>query len=1527
MDALNSKASKTTFVLDIDHRHSPVYVAGLNEPNPGSVMEAPKTFAIPGMYQKNAPFHCESFRFIERGAEENKVLIVPAELESQAEVSALGRHFMIPFPGTFLESTSLTRAGIQKTNPYAVKVLKFLETLEFLFSSEGIRLCWIGTLQGQKLPESEWVRRENSAGVELPIKECDKVAASHKTKLYTRDTDGRVAHFFTGLIEQDDPRLDVDPDSIQMRIQPVSEGEAIIVDKVQLWWDFVPLVEPDFGFDQETRDSFNESLMFDKDSDIGCINMHFKINDPRIDPRSGFKNLWEQALMCRKKNKVEASKELEDMALTPEEYNALRYAISPRSFIEAISIITSSPKLAQRSDLEDPGVSIWGAGPGSFDICSILAVIPPTPDKEAIWNTTFSYPAYATGSNNGHVEDIFKERLQGRVSEFILPFIYESDDPDVTDISENQWIFCFPVPARVCRIPSSRIHPMILSNCLIPCFTTSARHVRHLPHKEYDPAFDKKLQRVMIPEVTDIGLMELAGGVDALRMKNWRAVREPTQTSFLVDQIRLEKFGATPMQHHVKYLMQPGKATPYQLIQAALERLANDFESENPCAPSAQRAIFNWTKVQRKTNENFSLFPDVYNDEMGFEFFNDLSVASNFKANILNLLDNLYCVYQNHRYVLHVCTLLFLSTKMMFGDKLFTLFTGPPEVSKSFIFSLVYNCFAIPGTMREEGSQTTQSVNSGASDPGMMIYHDDMSASTSPIFTATHKESDADAAMKAAMSNSCTWRVSVFVDKGIRRRELIFTDHRGTEAGNTNSSKYNMVPSFLSRTMIQECGKSARGMEPSQLDLKKGAYYNSSTADQVASKFQLMMKSQQAFICIILQAIRAGALPFDNEKNEEFAKNIHNRFKDSLKSILGSESVTLSLRMENGQLIPIMMGKMLERIYAACVSGVFNSDEGSFLSVGAKFDFKGMLNEINSRTLLQFDVSDYIEAISFFNGSLSQETTQVLVKAIRKKIRTKTSANSRPNSGIVFGETPMNGVVDESQPFHSAHLPVHSWLNHSSIFFNECQQNNCYAINYNWIDLSELFGLNALTGSFLQPRQILRTLAGALQDVIGASFDFMLVMQELGHWQEGLTNQKVVTEVSRLNQQVPILQESEIDYEVDQNIMKLQYQVPANGRAASWHILLSSKWLEEKAKRIRTGGAVPPSPASNKFSSSVVELALQCLPFSHCYKSTYLLPGMTFDRPAMPGNFAMPHIAKTLRMCDATKDGEVMKEIAKRGMKPLLFVALNKADGKRLGYTGGGHLAIPRSYDYYSTCLHFLIVRDKFKNLGVYDESSQTFVREEELTSNLYVKWMQSDKYTKCCPAGIETIFDNIRNEHCKRINTAPRDYVDSMIQTEEQWTLASQKKQLHPTTAFQLLGLHHIQEEHQMETEFDTSEEDRDISMTPSIPETDTNERGRAHNSYSYDEEGEEEDNPERIKPSRPSTAWEKVQLAKQMVASREEENRRIIYPPCNESEPDEDDIVFSEQESYNDLDERSSKRRRHTSLIEEGADEEQFE
>lgn len=1526
---MESKADVTTYILDVDHRHSPSYVAGLSEINPASVMQTPKVLAIPGSKayagQDDEVFHCTSFKLLDDEIPEQRRLLVPDTMMREAEVSSLGRHFLIPFPGSFLDSTSLTRGGIQKSNPYAVLVNKLLETIEFLLSADGIHLCWNGTLAGEILPEAEWNRRTDAKNNELPVRPMDKISAQHTTKLYSSETENPLCAVFDELINAEQPLLEANPFSIQMHIHSVDEEyEVTVVNKCDLYWEFLPLVEADFGFDDETKVLFKEQHMFDKDSDVGCINKHFKINDPRIDLRNGFRRLWARSQSARKKNKVEGSKDLRSTAILLEERHALDYAIAPRAFIQALSIITTSPELARRPMLEDPDASvIWGMGRGSFDICSILAVISYDTTKPVIWNSTFRYPMYATGSHDGDIEDLFQTREQGRLDKHVMPFIFSGEEN--MDAPLNRFLYVFPVPSRVVRIPSSRIHPVILSKCLIPAYTTSSRHVKRIKHVEYGGDFDKKLQRLMIPEITDIGLMELAVAMEFLRGDSWRTEKDPPHITFTVDQIRDEKFDAKPMQNNVKYTMVPGKATPIQLLYVVTERLANDFESEHPCAPSAQRAIYAWVKLNRRKSEYFSLFPDVYGDDMGFEYFKDLSVASNFKANIFNLLDNLYCIYQNHKHILHILTLLFLATKMAFGDKLFTLFTGPPEVSKSHIFKTVFNWFAIPGTMEEEGSQTTQSINSGSKDPGMMIFHDDMGANTSPIFTGNHKEIEANASAKASMSNSCTTRKVVSVEKGVRRFEIVFTDNRGSEAGNTNNTKYDLLDSFQSRTMFFECVKLNRGMESAQLDLKKAAFFPGQKADQIKTKFGMMMKCQQAFICIVLQGIRSGAIPYDEERNQEFAHSLHGRFKESLKAMLGADNVTFSLRMENGQLIPIMMGKMLERIYAACVSGVFG--EGSPLSIGAKFNFKELLTALAESSLLQFDVSDYIEAISYFNGPLSQESSNVLVGAIRQKIRTKTAIRGQLGSGIVFGQTPIEGNIPTGKPFWATDTAENSWVKHPGIFFHEHQQNNRFARNYNWIDLSALFGLNSLTGASLTTSQILKSLSSGLQDVIGQAYDYHLVVSELTRWQEGLTRQPFLSETVPEEGFSATLKQSPND-EIDSSILKFQFQMAEGARVSSWHILLNSQWLYGKAEKMKQGIA-PVSPCCPKFISSAMELALQYLPFKCCHEATYLLPGMTLDRPVEHKGFAMPHIAKTLKMFNANKPSYA-KELAAKNLKPLLFYALNAGDGRRMGFAGGGRGIYP-GYDCYTTNVHMQIVKAKIDNMGLYFPEIG-FVRDSSELKSYFEGWVVRCEYMNFCPVGIEKRFNARREEHATRNNVTLRDYIESMVEIEEKFTKSSQNQELLPTDAWKLLGMR-IENAEETLSEYNATTNGggggRDYGDDATAEEKDgvdvdgdqVMQEGETEEDPSGQDENQGSAAPEEVvvavqtAPKRKRTAWDKVRIA-QRLADAQDENDRFFYPG-NTDDVQEEDPEEGDEDSETSSSSSRKKHMRHHPLI----------
>jgi hypothetical protein len=1577
MEATVDKTT-TVFVLDVDERHSPAYVAGIFDLNCGSVMQKPKVFAIKGfpIFPDDTDFHCTSAELLPKTTDEGTscVLSISDEAWSEfAEISALGRHFMIPFPGSFLDSTSLTRGGVQKSNPFAVQVLRLLETIEFLLSSDGIRLCWAGILEGELLPEKDWVRRFNSKNEELEMREKDKLATTHRVSLFSSAAgvgESYVANYFDSLLSSDQPRLQVNPDSIQMVIKSIDgDGRKTYIDKTQVWWDFIPSSEPDFGFREQYAKYFTPEFMFDKDSDVECILVHFKINDPTIDLGRGFSRLWQMRQQCQKRTKVEANKELGDLPLTPQEYNALRYAIDPRHFIEAISIITTSPELAKRQDLVAPGVEIWEKGPDMFDICSILAVVPPAhdPEREIIWNTSFNYPVYCAGGSDETTipHNIFDtSRSQGTLNGFIVPFVKEGEE--LGSIPEYQKIFIFPVPARVVRIPANRVHPAILSNCLLPCYTTSARHVKPIKHLAYAEDFPLELQRVMIPELSTVGLAELSGGIDKLKAIYARNPKKSNDVEFLVDQIRLDKFGTALLDETIRYRITDGKATPMQLSLIVLQKVALDLLSESPSAPSAVRAIMKHVKTEKKRNLDYSLFPDVYRGSMGFEYFKDLSVAANFKANMCNIVDNLYSIYQNHKYVLHMLTLLFTATRMQFGDQLHTLLTGPPEVSKSYIFKFI-RALAIPGTMREEGSQTSQSINSGTKDPGQFIYADDVNKTTSPIFGT---ESEANASHKTAQSLGMTTRTSVHVEKdGTRHKVDVESDHRGCKAQASNSGQDELPPSFRSRHTCFDIIKIPRGMGESQLNLKKGAFYPHNE-EAAKAEFASMIKSQQAFCCIILQCIRAGAIPFDLERNSQFAQNLHTRVKDSLAALLGPDNVVTSLRMENAQLVPIMLGKMLERLYAACVSGVFN-EPNSALRINAPFNFVAMVREISERGLLQFDISDYVEAISFFNARLSQETTHILTKALRHRITKNTATRTDKETEIVFGETPMNGTRTQppNQPFWFHAPSKNSWIAHSGIFFNELQTNGRHVRNYNWVDLTAMFGVNALSGANLPSHHVLKALAAAIQSDIGNGIHARTIFNELEHWQEISTVQNSVVEVASANpndSNTSYLQETNDGDDSRTNVLRLKFQVPEAGvRNAVWHVLVNSKWLESKAKAIKKGSTVPVSPSSGLFASTALELALQNLSFQCCYDATYILPGMTFDSPISSETSAMPHIAKTLKLFDTRKAPEYVKILNKSGLKHLLFFALNKNDGTPMGYTGGKDSGIPPEFDYYSTCMYLEIAKTRFRNMGVLT-SDGAFERDPVEIDDYFIDWVERGRYKRSCPVYMEMAFKKIKEDYVQLTGNQLNDYVESAIASETRFTTAVREGRLRGTTASSILGIDYNdgeETEEQRHAYLEQLHEDEaakatktkggmrgkkpsSVGVTTAAAEKDQQEDemdkennraslnhqqhydGGEEDQYMEEEEDEKTPPPEITLPrhhnrgtsrKRVMSAWEKVREAQERAMEEEEE---IFYPTHEESDPGDDDIVDFDNISN---EEKTTKRQKpiHSSLIEHSAKE----
>lgn len=1409
----------TTYVLDVDNRHCPSYVVGITEKNPASTMDTPPIMAIPGhsFYQgKNVNFHPSSFRL------QNDVLVVRDELKFDTEITSLGRHFIIPFPGSFLDSNTLTRGDIQPGNPYAKLILKFVETLEFLLSDEGIHLTWAGVLKDELLPRYRWRIRLSARGEQLELKLSDKTALEHETEFYSpRDTvDG--LEWFDPFTQGENPSLSVDPYSLQMNFKV--DGGDIKVDKCSVYWEFVPLVEPDFGFSEETRNVFPEWLMFDKNGGIGCILKHFFIKDPRIDIQKGLLRLERKKKETLSKKAIDGTKTIVESALTQDEYNAIKYAISPRQMVEIFSILQTDPVLLKDPQYENPGEEIFDKKCQVFNPCHIFSTRP-LGNLLPIWNTSFDYLKYTTNIDNSHnlSEDIFKTRPQCMIDRNLVHLCLESDIEAGADEFE-QSVYIFPVPARVVRIPPSRVHPVVLSNCLIPCYATSSKHVRNIPFKEYGENEYPFLNKLMIPELTDVGLTELSIELEWLK-DNYRKKKIPRGESmeFLVDSLRYENFGTLKEVNDIKFSIQNGKPTPCQTIEMIQRLFYQDFESESPKCPAAQKAIYDWIKKERKINdEGFSLFPDVYGGPLGFKYYENLTVSSNFDANLFEIIDDLYAMHQNHKYVLLIYSLLLLATVMTFGDMLYLVLHGPSQVSKSFIFTLVMIEWAIRGTVLVEGSQSNQAMNSGTShSTGMLIVEDDIGTGNSKIFGTSGKENDSDANMKQMLTTKSLTRTVLYVDSktGHRTTRTATTDHREVHCASTNNGGENISAAMKTRLFFVLVEKISRGLSPGAMDLKKAAAYPGQSLDAAKIAMTHLMQSRQAFTCLVFQGIRSGCIPYNSEQNLFFARNLHDRFKNSLMGLLDDANLPYSLRMENGQLFPLVEEKMISRIYKSICSGVFKG-ESSCLVPGAKFNLLGMFNEIINRNLLQICESDYIEAISYFDQVFSQETTGIILKTIGRLAREQTGTRESRHFGIGFGETPPNGTMGHLSNDKKEPIPRGPWNSYSAIFFMEKKGSQQYKTNYNWIDLGCLFPLPNLVAKDNDRSPILNILADAIQAESGKNSTSVSIFQQLMMFKDGVTEQKQLYESIREGGENRLMETLEF---VKSPILKVVDQQPHGSKSIQCvqFVLLNSQWLHERLRKGNTSISVE-SPAHPGFKASATELALQCLSYKYCYPGEYLLPGMTFDKPLQKGGYGVPSIPKSVKLIDARyATPEYVKILTDRKLKPHLLFGQKPKTGIRMGYNGGKEWGLSPELDYFTTYTHIMTLEKTVKQCGVMRDGE--YRRDAESIEEHLQLYIEEDFHTINSPVGMEISFNKIRDKAQREASGDAKlpNYIQTMMRKEESAVQNAQSNYLLPVSADHLIGFTRRKRAHKdivMKEEKEEEEEEEESENIPSV-------------------------------------------------------------------------------------------------------------
>jgi hypothetical protein len=1368
------------FVLPLDTEESPMYISCFGNGN-----DTKQKINNYGQFINNIPsdnenitdFHPQWVKMTNDKIEIDQDMARITDFEMS--LAKFHRHFRIVIPFTFLQSGALTMGQLQTTHPFVPPVFKLKNAIDYLISSEGITECWAGERKGDPVLNPE-PRVAN--GKPIPLRPEDKIHQHTRVALIAPSTpndDEMRGYFCYGQSGGDDnvseePPVEVNPSDLMMRL--VENNETIAsVPRVRVYYEIIPQNDPTF----ETKNPIPipNSQLFDKTSEISAIVFHYVILDPRLDLMKGLLRIHEKAVEFKEKQ-FDSIDNLDKMKGKIPEAEPNRYSISAAEYVSAIAIMTDRIGEMDDPDFIEPLTEkIFRSSHegGKLDISEQLDI------SKGIHFAKYARVSPMRTNSNGeivplddHIQLCYESKtliiekrdnrsLLGRALELAeeVEFGEIGDSLDVeTRLREDRSeiligkVYCFPIPTRVSSIPPGLVHPVIFSNCLLPHLGNTARNKKKL--LVYDIPVDEKLKTSMF-EYGTLMLPKLEIGCKVQLMNHirekrdtWRRMDRKSKPAalFLVDILRM-KHGAINLSSTIDCAIKENQSTPVEIAREIRDNLQADLMSDEPNAPVPMIKMAEYIKEQQKKNPNWSLFCNVYKD-LSFKDYDGLTCCSNYIANMFHLLDIVYAVRQAHKLFILIMVLAGLVMKLNFKDQFYLLMMGDPDSGKSWVAKLFFTLFCIFGTHTENNSESAQVVNNiNRKMVGVIKFKDDGDSN----ITTGPKEINANNSVKSVLSSGKTSRAVVDMDKpqGERVSDQQ-VDNRGEVICCKNGSKEDMPPSILTRVLIMYVRLFKRLLNTSQSEQRRD---NQTTigGDPLPiyrEKLQNHGKNFQLFQSLIWYFIRGGGILYSERENEKKAsRDAFERFVAAVSALL-KQNIKLSMRMQSGQLFPLMEGFMILRIWSHINSGTIQ-DPKSHLRPGAPFNFE-FIQELSERGLLLPIQEDLMMAISYMDPIFSHEIVKEIVQYIKTNIEIGT------------------GAVNETDKARLSFTNVKNWLNYERIFFQERSViTGVYETNFNWIDLGAICDLQ---NTAIDEATIVENLAMNIKTRIGdevfsvndlqqAIFDMLSEREEEKFESEFYCKQ--IDQTTNVHRIVMKMNTDGSPMMLCSSIMKCVMQVPRelqqSGKKAR-HLLIRSDYIKKYV--ISSTDTLLRCVSNPDFVGSTTEHAMNyAFSYVNGPSGKVALPGMTLDRPLHNNGLkSNPQIMKVI---------EMRNDLPKEFFNPVRLS--NKLQvGPKNYYEGRNpdNTEKDEIFYKYSTFRYLQSLKASLQSYGFIKNDGIVLRKPIELEKAFTMKYVTSEWYKLYSPCGLENTFNNNRKSRLSlKGGTIAPDYIQSMIEFE----------------------------------------------------------------------------------------------------------------------------------------------------------------
>ncbi len=1332
------------------------------------------------------------------------------------EVWSQSRSFAIPIPRqNFKEDGnslySITSADGKHPDTYPLFTSHLVQTITSLLSKKNIQSCWAGVLPGERITEEDVPSddedepppgvREKKAKPQPATRDHPRFAVdttfnnriagpSHEMKFGVRTTDFSDALTYDRFVF--DWVIVPKEDSDEMLADGVRESECIPEHDIEMYVLVVHLLDPRLHIGSGIRRLINHNRAIEKKKSkalAGKENKNMGIKEFLDDKANNSdKYIFELRYKIYANSICSPSDWIHLLSTAGAQYpewdNKVNGMLHPMEILEVnspwdISALFSINYL----DLQH-NVTIWYREITDGELRSIYNYEEITPAPASL----------GVGERSGWTqEDFLKNEQLNWLKQYYVADITNDRPPTIKVFDENTYellptppvddeiaveedeeadfpsktnsvnvitqysprLLCYLKPNLVIRYSHEHIEPLVIMSTLLPNYNNTTRQSSLITFQDGE----KPSRNTQFPVLSHKSANDIKLQLKTLKAQLEEQKKlEPVAVKYGTDTTRDYLFKVPEAEANITSSEAFPNRRMVELRKDAVRMTNMHLNPLTSANPAPVNKIIDYIIKQTKKDPNFTIFPRLYgksaDDDPSYEFpiYDDLTPVGNFDAvfNDVILEGPSMGFASNHRYYRRYLIAGIGSVyRMQLGYQTTFLLFGKSSTGKGYLIKRLLEHF-ISGTHDTRISKSELADEYGDSEACMIIIDDEADATSGFLVD----NSSAKKGSNKEQSISKTWKSTKTLGYGKRTLTVsngdggyttvtIISDKRSVTISQTNNDIEDATLPARTRGNpdIIKTDQEGRVDALSRKDMQKSTV---SAAELSAQKHcaSTLVKSYQIFCCFLDMYIHSGAICFDTDRDAAMRTVVFRRLVNIMSKIavVPLPLTDLNARFENDKFALHVFAMMKYRVFVSICSGVVKDEV--LLTPNAPFK-TACFEKLSTFGLLMVNDEDVIRAASFFTFELGFKAMSAILRYFETKLVFEDYAVPR------HGINPTWKLSPEACLFHQKNIkgqlrPVNQPTDGTT---NATDGSNVLRT----IDFFYLVVFKELS---IRPNEynVEKDLDGFAKSIkaLYPETDQTSVFEALLYLTTTRYKGDDYKFSASLNNTYFI---SKLDRQRNDFILK-RITTSDNGHLThTW--ALNRAWFDD-AQRSRYGFCQQASSWTNStYTGSLLETALQLLPYPGIRPRTIILPGMTYDEVMIektgPLDVKCPQIMKEIEIKPKSKE-EYLKLFKKLNFTNPNACFLTTAETDE---NGGNKLYCPvkDSYelvDSVSTIIYYKRMKQRALDEGVFaDELNCYLTGDEEMSEvdkiNRYMDAKLSKYIHLYSPDALEEEFDRLR--------------------------------------------------------------------------------------------------------------------------------------------------------------------------------------